>query len=101
MFHAAGQAQSQPKRLVDSYGNANRLPWQVLNHVSASRTAIASLPEREYLLLWQAPEFNQVCVNALNGEDALTPNPSPTLWERGAYTPLSHSVGEGGLGGEG
>ncbi|MCX7924837.1 MAG: phosphatase PAP2 family protein [Fimbriimonadales bacterium] len=31
----------------------------------------------------------------------LTPAPSPTAWERGELTPLSHAVGEGGQGGEG
>ncbi len=34
-------------------------------------------------------------------DSALTPNPSPTAWERGVNSPLAHAVGEGGRGGEG
>ena len=33
---------------------------------------------------------------------ALTPSPSPTLWERGAaYSPSPNELGEGDIGGEG
>jgi len=34
-------------------------------------------------------------------EKSLTPDPSPTLWERGAVFPLSRLAGEGDTGGEG
>ena len=73
-------------------------------HASGARYLIVTHPQafkwdddtREYLRDNATPHMKtkDFWIYELRDE-ALTPNPSPTAWERGVFAPLSHAVGEG------